>query len=510
MVGAASESPEKLPPSTAFGEMFDQIAQLGLVPAKDWADATPRETPQRILEAFEQAAPATPPELLDFVQTWFDLPGEVQVTCRLPTLEAQIDATWDALIRPARVVPSGSSLIPLPYLSVSPGGRFRECYYWDSYFSLIGLRHRPDVIRAAAENMRWQVQQHGFIPNGNRTYFLTRSQPPLFFKIVELLASIDGADVAAAFLPALIEEHAFWMKCAAQPVSQGAFRRVVTLEDCTELNRYWDDAATPRDESYLIDLKLASSAPERPAAGLFRDVRAACESGWDFSSRWFGKQGGLSSICTTSIIPVDLNSFLYGQEKFIAEVLRRSGRADEAEGFRSLAERRLRAIRLRLWDDTAGVFDDWNWTTDAFCGSVSAAMVAPLWMEAATHDQARQVALKVERSLMAPGGLMATTTRSGEQWDAPNGWAPLQWMAVEGLSRYGYDDLASEIRSRWVSMVRKVFGSTGRLFEKYDVVSGAPGAGGEYTIQDGFGWTNGVTKAFLDQAHTQSSAVSAP
>lgn len=508
MTGEVAASTATSSPSALFGELFSQVAQLGLMSSKDWADATPREAPQAILAAYRAAAPATREDVAEFVRTWFVLPTDVKVMCRCPTLEAQIDATWAALVRQSSAARLGESFIPLPQVSVSPGGRFRECYYWDSYFSLLGLQDRPDIIRATAANMRWQVQQYGFVPNANRTYYLTRSQPPLFFKVVELLALIDGEQAVAEYLPALVKEHAFWMRGASE-LSAGASERVVRFGDGAELNRYWDEADTPRDESYQIDLDLALQTPGISEGRFYRDIRAACESGWDFSSRWFGERGGLGSISTTSIVPVDLNSFLYGQESYISDALGRSGQTEEARRYRSFAERRLQCIRHRLWNDAAGMFDDLNWETNTFCGSVSAAMLAPLWMAAATEEQARLVATQVERSLLAPGGLMTTTAYSREQWDAPNGWAPLQWMATEGLSRYGYHDLADEIRSRWVSMVRAVFESSGRLCEKYDVVTRSPGGGGEYTLQDGFGWTNGVTSAFLKQMQAQAIAACA-
>lgn len=485
-------------PAALLGDVFAAVASMDIIPAKDWADATPRSPINEIVAAFRDQKPKSAEALLDFVQTWFELPGEVTATCEGTTVEAHIEETWDALIRPPRSGRSPDSFLPLPHSSIAPGGRFRECYYWDTYFTLLGLRDRPEIIRAAANNFRWQIERYGFAPNGNRTYYLTRSQPPLLFKIVELLASVAGADIVADYLPALIQEHSFWMDGAVQTKAPGGFRRVVRLSDGAVLNRYWDDSDRPRDEAYHIDTALAAVTPSRVSRDIYREVRAACESGWDFSSRWLADSGDLGSAITSSILPADLNSILYGLERFIASALDAQGDAEHARYYDALAVRRREAMYAHLWNDALGAFDDFDWSEAKLRGAVSASATAPLFFGLASPEQARATAVLVESKLLAVGGVMTTIEQTGLQWDAPNGWAPLQWLASEGLSRYGFTALADDIRARWVAMVEKIFRDTGRLVEKYDVVAMRPGGGGEYVVQDGFGWTNGVTKAFYE------------
>lgn len=499
-MGAAvsTKTTEDGPPSVLLGDLFAAVAHGNFMPAKDWADAAPKAPPREILEAFRTERPATAQDLRDFVLRWFDLPGAAASPPRSKDIATQIDRTWPALVRPAGRADAGS-LLSLPHPSVAPGGRFRECYYWDSYFALVGLKHRPELIRAAADNFSWQIAEFGFVPTANRTYYLSRSQPPLLFKIVELLSELEGEQVIATYLPALIAEYRFWVDGAEELTAPGASRRVVRLNDGGVLNRYWDDRAAPRDESWDVDVELARAASERPADQIYRDVRAACESGWDFTSRWLTKAGDLRTIRTTDIVPVDLNSILFGLEQFIARGLKEQGDLVGAEGYAEAAARRRTSMAHHAWNEALGAFDDFEWAGAGRRGVISAAMTTPLFFGLATDAQARATAQLVEQKLLAPGGVLSTTVETGLQWDAPNGWAPLQWFATEGLERYGFTELAEEIRRRWIGTVERVYRDTGRLVEKYDVVSLGPGGGGEYEVQDGFGWTNGVTKAFLER-----------
>ena len=151
-----------------------------------------------------------------------------------------------------------------------------------------------------------------------------------------------------------------------------------------------------------------------------------------------------------------------------------------------------------LWDETLGVFNDYDLEAGRSTGRVSAASLYPLFLGMATEDQAERTADFTLTHLLAPGGLLSTPLETGEQWDAPNGWAPLQWIAVNGFRDSGNDVLAEEIAARWLATVSRTYCETGKLVEKYDVTEVKPGGGGEYPLQDGFGWTNGVTLALLD------------
>ncbi|MGH8325066.1 MAG: trehalase family glycosidase, partial [Steroidobacteraceae bacterium] len=297
--------------------------------------------------------------------------------------------------------------------------------------------------------------------------------------------------------PELRREYAFWMEGADGLRRATAHRRVVRLPDGSILNRYWDDRDTPRDESYHDDTELARTSGRRPAQ-LYRDIRAAAESGWDFSSRWFADGRTEATIDTTEIIPVDLNSLLYGIENTIRAACEHASDNTCAQDFRGRAQRRRAAMDRYLWDPRVGAYFDYRWTRQARVPRISAATLYPLFTAAASDAQAASVAAAVTRYLLKDGGIVTTTVSTGQQWDAPNGWPPLQWIAVSGLRQYGNMPLAQTVACRWMLSVNRVYKATGKLVEKYDVMaSGRSGGGGEYPLQDGFGWTNGVMRKLM-------------
>ena len=387
--------------------------------------------------------------------------------------------------------------LPKPY--VVPGGRFRELYYWDSYFTMLGLVQsgRQDLVRDMISDFGALIDRYGHIPNGTRTYYLGRSQPPFFFEMVAASQPQDPALGWAHYLPELRREYAFWMAGATQLKASGASRRVVRLPDGAVLNRYWDDVDEPRDESWREDTALARSSG-RESQQLYRDIRAAAESGWDFSSRWLRDPQSLASIQTTQIVPVDLNSLLFGLERAIRAGCERAGDRACVADFAHRAAARQRAIDRYLWNPQRRIYSDYRWTDGRRTPVLSAATLYPLFESLASVAQAQQVAAVVRDSLLARNGLATTQLKTGQQWDAPNGWAPLQWIAVRGLRDNGSGALAAVIACRWLVNVTLAYQHSGRLVEKYNVDTDGGGAGGEYPLQDGFGWTNGVTRRLLD------------
>jgi alpha,alpha-trehalase len=271
---------------------------------------------------------------------------------------------------------------------------------------------------------------------------------------------------------------------------------VVRLPDGAVLNRYWDDVDQPRDESWREDVELARRSGREPQQ-LYRDIRAAAESGWDFSSRWLRDPHSLASIETTQIIPVDLNSLLYGLEQAIRAGCERTQQRACTLEFARRARARRRAIDRYLWDAQRGYYADYRWTDGQHTTVLSAATLYPLFEFVASASQAAQVTAVVRASLLARGGLATSTLTTGQQWDAPNGWAPLQWIAVRGLQDSGAPGLAAAIACRWLVNVTTAYQHDGKLVEKYNVVTSGGGSGGEYPLQDGFGWTNGVTRRLL-------------
>ncbi len=334
MGAAIAERPDvPQPPQTLFGELFAAVQTAAIfADGKTFADAVPRAAPETILAAYRAAPPGTPAALERFVTAHFSLPedGPSVAAPAATSLRAHIDALWSGLTRTSPSAPRWSSLLPLPQPYVVPGGRFREIYYWDSYFTMLGLREsrRADLIEGMVEDFAHLIDTYGHVPNGTRTYYLSRSQPPFFFAMVGLLADDPerGAGAAyARYLPQLKREYAFWMAGAESLKAGQAHRRAVSLPDGAILNRYWDDRDTPRDESYREDTELAR-ASGRPAGELYRDIRAAAESGWDFSSRWFADARTMATLVTTDIVPVDLNSLLFGLENAHRRGLRARGR----------------------------------------------------------------------------------------------------------------------------------------------------------------------------------------
>jgi len=496
------------PPSPA--ELYGAAVQEARIfpDGKTFADAVALRPAAAIRAAYAAERPRDADALRGFVRRHFILPD-----APLPAaddLAAHIRSLWPTLTRPPLAPPPGSSALPLPHPFVVPGGRFREIYYWDSYFTMLGLRldGRADLVEGLIDNFVSLVARHGRVPNGTRTYYLSRSQPPFLALMVDLSDS-DSPGRAKARLAALRAEHAFWMAgrdCA------GAGRpclRVVRMPDGALLNRYFDDKDTPRDESWAEDVATAA-ASGRPPAEVWRDLRAAAESGWDFSSRWLADPQRLATIRTTQIVPVDLNSLLWRLETAIGARCRAAGDDACAQAFAAAAEARARAIQRWLWRPRAARFVDWDLAAGAPSERLSAATLYPLFVGLAAPEQAEAVAATVAARLLAPGGLRTSAIRSGEQWDAPNGWAPLQWIGVEGLRRYGHAALARTIATRWLATVAQTWRATGRMLEKYDVEERRPGGGGEYPTQDGFGWTNGVTRALLARYGARPSVAPVP
>ena len=491
------------PPSELYGDLFVAVqTQQIFDDQKTFVDATPNSDPATILQLYAQQKNQPNFDLKTFVLANFRLPTEPPITPPSgQTLREHINWLWPKLTRTTTSAPPFSSLIALPKPYVVPGGRFREGYYWDTYFTMLGLQEsgREDLVDDMLDDFAYEIDQFGHIPNGNRTYYLSRSQPPFFGLMVTLAANYEGARVYQKYLPQLRKEYAYWMKDENATQRGQATRNVVRMSDGTVLNRYWDERDTPRDESYLEDVKTAQQVPSRPANEVYRDLRAAAESGWDFSSRWFGDNRNLTTIRTTSIVPVDLNSLLFGLEITIVKgcgVARDFGCVAEFVG---RAKRRAEGINHYLWNRN-GYYGDYDWRLGKSRDNLSAAALYPLAAGVAWRERAQRTLTAVSQNLLKERGLATTTFETGQQWDAPNGWAPLHWLTIEGARRYGRDDLAKEVGTRFLADVKQVYAAKQKLVEKY-VVEGpnaGGGGGGEYPLQDGFGWTNGVTLKLLD------------
>lgn len=480
-----------------------QISRL-FEDSKTFVDCDARRRPASIGIDYERLRVGATVDLRSFVDANFrchPVSDETPTAVARPFREHLLKL-WDGLVRSDRRGSGISTLIPLPYEYVVPGGRFREAYYWDSYFTMIGLAAsgRAGLVKSMLDNFAFLIDSYGFVPNGNRSYYEGRSQPPFFSAMVNLYMQFASPAQGLAYLPALRREYEFWMDGmeALQP-ERPAHRRVVLYRGAV-LNRYWDDFDLPRPESYREDVELAQAIPAAGRKRLYRELRAGAESGWDYSSRWFADPEEFFSIRTTSLLPVDLNSLMFALETTLSALYRAAGDPEEHRRFGARARARFAAINDLFWNADAGMYQDIDWRRAEFTERMTAASFYPMYFRAARDDLARSQAPRLLQALMKDGGIAASTHESGQQWDSPNGWAPLQWIAVKGLLHYGFVEQSSEIRRRWLALNRKVFSTTGKMMEKYNVVdTSLPAGGGEYPAQDGFGWTNGVALGLLDR-----------
>ncbi|HDR2540664.1 TPA: alpha,alpha-trehalase [Enterobacter mori] len=493
------------PPDILLGPLFSDVQSAKLFPdQKTFADAVPKSDPLTILADYRMQRKQSGFDLRHFVDVNFTLPGEGEkyVPPAGQSLREHIDGLWPVLTRTTDKASSKwDSLLPLPKSYVVPGGRFREVYYWDSYFTMLGLAESGhwDKISDMVDNFAYEIDTFGHIPNGNRSYYLSRSQPPFFSLMVELLATHDK-DALKKYRPQMEKEYAYWMEGVDGLQPGQANKRVVKLDDGTILNRYWDDRDTPRPESWLDDVNTAKNNPNRPATEIYRDLRSAAASGWDFSSRWMDDPQKLGTIRTTSIVPVDLNALMFKMETLLARASQEDGDSAGASKYEALAASRQKAIESHLWNEKEGWYADYDLKSKKVRNQLTAAALFPLYVKAAAQDRADKVAAATSSRLLKPGGITTTTINSGQQWDAPNGWAPLQWVAAEGLQNYGQEKVAMDVTWRFLKNVQHTYDREKKLVEKYDVSStGTGGGGGEYPLQDGFGWSNGVTLKMLDQ-----------
>ncbi len=486
-------------PDRIYAELFEAVQSAHLLgDSKTFVDAVAKTKPENVLRAFRAERDRSGFDLAAFVASHFELPATDLEAASDPAglpVEERIEQLWDLLTRGPDEQVEYSSLIPLPNRYVVPGGRFREVYYWDSYFTMLGLAEsgRTDLIRGMVDNFAFLIDEVGFIPNGNRTYYCSRSQPPFFALMVDLLAEVSADEaVYARYLPQLKREYAFWMAGADSLSAKRPAHRRVVMSPGGLLNRYWDDASTPRQESYAEDVELAVTASREPEQ-LYRDVRAGAESGWDYSPRWFEDQHSMETIRTTKIVPVDLNTLMYNLEVTLARVCETHGDGAEAKAFASRAENRKKLLQHLFFDDESGMFMDLALPDFAVTGTLSIAAAFPLFFGIATEEQAKRVAECIHRDFLKAGGWVTSNYDTGQQWDSPNGWAPLQWITYCGLDRYGFHEEARTGAARWIEDNIAIYRKHGRLLEKYNVESsGLAGTGGEYEVQDGFGWTNGV------------------
>ncbi|PSC73401.1 putative trehalase [Micractinium conductrix] len=532
--------------------------------SKTIVDMPLKAPPAEVAAAFEALQLPEDPQarnqtLFDFVQQWLNPPGSDMIPAQanwpeqppewfdslesLPEIREWAHSLYEIWGRLARQLapevfqrPELYTMLPIPnFPFVIPGARFREIYYWDSYWVLKGLlaSNLTGLATDIVSNFRFLVATYGHIPNGIRTYYLNRSQPPLFSEMVRIVYEATGNRTLLSFtLPALLREHAYFNSPPKQVVAVGPEGQQFNV------SRYYAHWEQPRPESYIEDVETARKAgldpdnPDARARQLWRDLASGAESGWDYSTRWFADGQTLETIRTTLVIPADLNAFLMQMEENIADFAAELGCAEVEAQYRELAAERRDALNTLFWDPETAQWHDLICTPDGVEGdlggtseeealsrgqvaqvcrvernpSVFASNWVPLW--AGAVDPGSVEALAAVEALNSSGligiaGVPMSLTESGQQWDYPNVWPPVDWMLIDGLDEFGGQpgqDLARVIAERFLRTVYATWAETGRMFEKFNAEEvGLPGGGGEYEVVDGFGWTNGASLDLLQR-----------
>jgi alpha,alpha-trehalase len=415
--------------------LFHDVQMAALFPdSKTFADCIAKRPLVDVIQEYDAQKKNASIDLQKFVTENFDLPkrpvSSFQTDTTL-TLDQHLEQLWPTLTRQADTPDPNSSLLALPNAYIVPGGRFSEVYYWDSYFTMLGLlaQRKTEMAASMVSNFGYLLDTYGHIPNGNRNYYLSRSQPPFFCLMVKELAKVDTTALLT-YKPQLEKEYAFWMQGVdSVKVPGDSHRRVVVMPDGTIMNRYWDDTPLPRPEAYKEDVSVQQTSGKE-AARIYRDLRAAAESGWDFSTRWLADAKALSSIRTTSIIPVDLNCLMFDLEITLASLYKQSGETDKQRKFQRVASERRRAISNFMWSLEDNYYEDYDFVNNRTTGIKTLAGMFPFFIRFSQSDLAKKAFINLENDFLHPGGLVTTLSASGQQWDAPNGWAPLQWITI--------------------------------------------------------------------------------
>jgi alpha,alpha-trehalase len=384
-----------------------------------------------------------------------------------------IEATWGELER--HRPQDSETLLGLPYPYFVPGSCpqqgfiHNELYYWDTYFIALGLldttRHHQAFEQA--DNLLHLLQRFGFVPSGNRIYLTARSQPPLLSSLLLDLYDRGGSkEWLAPRMELVKKEYELVWRGTLQP--------------------HWRQVFDGLSRNYEINLI---------------DELAEAESGWDYTTRFYGS--------ALQYIPIDLNALLYKYEVDFERTSLIMGKPREAEQWQQRAKERREQVDAYLWNQDGGFYFDYNYQTGKQSRVWSLAGYYPLWAGMASKAQAASLANNLER-FEAAGGLTATLSQPhvkehhAAQWVYPNGWAPLHLLIIRGLADYGYEMLAQRLARRWLYTNLHSFNRHGAFFEKYNVVDlDAPPKDGVYPSQTGFGWTNAVFAVLArDYAHT--------
>ncbi|XP_059469468.1 trehalase isoform X2 [Neocloeon triangulifer] len=423
----------------------------------------------------------------------------------------QLNDLWKLLGRKikddVRVHPEQYSIIYVPNPVIVPGGRFREFYYWDSYWIVRGLLQSEmyNTVKGMLSNFLAIVDEFGFIPNGGRIYYSQRSQPPLLIPMMEAYyQQTKDLKFIRDNIGTLEKEIAFWMTNHTVDVDKdGKYYKLAV---------YGDRSSGPRPESFREDYETAHYFhTDEEREEYYSELKAAAESGWDFSTRWFvldgTNQGNITNLKTRKIVPVDLNAFLFWDMQIVSDFYHLLGNEERSKFYKDKSETWLEAVTEVLWHEEVGVWLDYDLINEKKRDYFYPSNLAPLFTGCYDKKNEGDIVKGVMKYLQKTnvmvnlGGIPASLEHSGEQWDYPNSWPPLVYIMIYGLDRVDdtfAKELAYEIAERWIRANYKGFKETHAMFEKYDAtIPGGYGGGGEYELQLGFGWTNGVIMDLL-------------
>ncbi|XP_070496300.1 trehalase isoform X3 [Chironomus tepperi] len=524
------------------GRLLEKIQLAHLyADSKTFVDMKLKQSPAKTLDIFDEFIAKNPNPSSDDLKTWvatnFEEPGSefenwkpddfVQNPAVLDKINDKslrsfaydLNGIWNDLGRKIKKeVHDNEELYSIIYVEnpmIVPGGRFREFYYWDSYWVLRGLllSEMTHTAKGMLENFFSIVLRFGFIPNGGRIYYSMRSQPPLLTPMVKTYVDhTKDFEFAVKAVDVLALEFDYWMS-----------NHTVTVNG-HKMALYGDRSSGPRPESYREDIETANGfTTDADKEEHYSELKAAAESGMDFSSRWFidadgGNNGTLANLKTRSIVPVELNAILHWNAKIIAEFYGYAGNLTKQSEYLKLAKDFQDAVNDVLWDEEAGAWLDYDLINLKRRPYFVPTNLSPLWMRCYDVTKRVHIASKVMSYINNtrlddyPGGVPTTLVHSGEQWDWPNVWAPMQHMLIVGLDNLGTKESkekAQDWAQRWVLSNYLAYKESGHMFEKYMATElGGHGGGGEYEVQTGFGWTNGVILDLLDHyGHVLSSSV---
>ncbi len=399
---------------------------------------------------------------------------------RLQKVDDYIKSHWDESVHDDLKSPPPQGITPIPFPHTVPclNGHFRLFFYWDTYFTNLGLisHGRLDIAKSNCRAMAWFIDLYGFVPNDSFKSDSNRSQPPYFALMVRDIHEASGDSAfLAEMLPSIRREHQFWMNARWTNLGLNRHGEHATREF---LLRFYDGLLHKR-----LDLPLG--IPEAEKLAVSSNYLAEAETGWDFNPRF---EHRCLDFC-----PVDLNSNLWAYEKFIASSLRLLGSSKDAEIYEGMASHRAELMRKHLWSEARGLFLDFDFKRLVHGKTASLASFHPLWAGLASKEEAHRTAALLG-SLEEEWGPSVCERAPGpyvHQWGYPNAWPPLVCTAALALERYGLHDDAERLASKYLAWCVRHFEATGQLWEKFDARSGEI-AGGEYEAQPMLGWSAGV------------------